>query len=133
MKFGTLVQHVPGYKMVSRILLFCPGFSYGLSKSKNGVKLSLNFEKSQFSPGAKLEKSEATFVDLPFVFHSVKTLFVCDNSLQNYVWWSDVPFFDICRVSKVITTAHAHNSGVIFHIFQRAFKQTKKKESRAHD
>ena len=26
-------------------------------------------------------------------------------------------------VSKVITTAHAHKSGVIFHIFPRSFKQ----------
>ena len=29
-------------------------------------------------------------------------------------------------VSKVITTPHAHKSGVIFHIFPRAFKQNKK-------
>ena len=28
-------------------------------------------------------------------------------------------------VSKVITSAHAHKSGVIFHIFPRAFKQKK--------
>ena len=28
-------------------------------------------------------------------------------------------------VSKVVTTAHAHKSGVIFHIFPRAFKQKK--------
>ena len=30
-------------------------------------------------------------------------------------------------VFKVITTARAHKSGVIFHIFPRAFKQKKKK------
>ena len=35
------------------------------------------------------------------------------------------PFSTFC-VSKVITTAHAHKSGVIFHLFPRAFKQTKK-------
>ena len=35
-------------------------------------------------------------------------------------------FFRHFCVSKVITTAHAHKSGVIFHIFPRAFKQTKK-------
>ena len=33
-------------------------------------------------------------------------------------------------VSKVITTAHAHKSGVIFHIFSRAFKQKKFKALR---
>ena len=36
-----------------------------------------------------------------------------------------MPFFNIFCVSKVITTAHAHKSGVIFHIFPRAFKQKK--------
>ena len=34
-----------------------------------------------------------------------------------------MPFFDIFCVSKVITTAHAHHSGVIFHFFPRALKQ----------
>ena len=29
-------------------------------------------------------------------------------------------------VSKVITTAHVHKSGVVFHIFPRPFKQNKK-------
>ena len=33
-------------------------------------------------------------------------------------------------VSKVITTAHAHKSGVIFHFFPRAFKQKKNKALR---
>ena len=33
-------------------------------------------------------------------------------------------------VSKVITTAHAHKSGVIFHFFSRAFKQKKIKALR---
>ena len=33
-------------------------------------------------------------------------------------------------VSKVITTAHAHQSGVIFHFFPRAFKQKKIKALR---
>ena len=35
-----------------------------------------------------------------------------------------MPFLTFC-VSKVITAAHAHKSGVIFHIFFRSF-QTKK-------
>ena len=34
-----------------------------------------------------------------------------------------MPVFDI--FDKVITTAHAHKSGVIFHFFPRAFKQEK--------
>ena len=39
-------------------------------------------------------------------------------------------FFDIFCVSKVITSAHAQKTGVIFHIFPRAFKQKKIKELR---
>ena len=39
------------------------------------------------------------------------------------------PFRHFC-VSKVITTAHAHKSGVIFHFFPRAFKQKKIKALR---
>ena len=31
MKFGTLVQHAHGYKMLPQIFNFCPG-TYGLSK-----------------------------------------------------------------------------------------------------
>ena len=39
------------------------------------------------------------------------------------------PFSTFC-VSMVITTAHAHKSGAIFHIFPRAFKQKKIKALR---
>ena len=47
MKFGTLIQHAPGYKTLPQIfLIFAYGLSYGLSKSKKGVKSSLNFERS---------------------------------------------------------------------------------------
>ena len=47
MKLGTLVHHVHGYKNVaSDVLIFAKGLSYGLSKSKNGVNISLNFERS---------------------------------------------------------------------------------------
>ena len=47
MKLGTLNHHVHGYKtFASDFLIFALGLSYGLSKSKNGVKSSLNFEKS---------------------------------------------------------------------------------------
>ena len=47
MKLGTLVHHDYGYKMLPQVfLIFAQGLSYGLSKSKNGVKSSLNFERS---------------------------------------------------------------------------------------
>ena len=40
MKFGTLVQHALGYKMLPQIFEFLPGdLVYGLSKSKKGGKI----------------------------------------------------------------------------------------------
>ena len=40
MKFGTLVQHAPGYKtFASDVLIFAQGLTYGLSKSKKGGKI----------------------------------------------------------------------------------------------
>ena len=41
-----------------------------------------------------------------------------------------MPFLLHFCVSRVITTAHAHESGVLFHIFPRAFKQKKIKALR---
>ena len=83
MKLGTLVHHVSGYKMMPKIFLtFAQGLKYGLSKSKNGVKSSLNFERPKLSPGAKIKKLRR-FVDLPFFFfRSVKTVFAYRNSLK---------------------------------------------------
>ena len=43
---------------------------------KNGVKLLLNYERSQLSPEAKIKKLRQRFVDLPFFFHSGKTVSV---------------------------------------------------------
>ena len=63
-------------------------------------------------------------VDLPFLFQSAKT--VSAIAIIKKVKFDGVrcPFSTFC-VSKVITTAHVHKSGVIFHIFPRAFKQKK--------
>ena len=48
MKFGTLVQHAPGYKNCLRFFNFCPGtwlWSFKVEK-KSRVKSWLNFERS---------------------------------------------------------------------------------------
>ena len=97
---------------------------------KKGVKSSLNFERSKLSPLAKIKKSEATFC------RSALLLSFCENRLclsqllkkLNSAEWGAL-FRHFC-VSKVITTAHAHKSGVIFHFFPRAFKQKKVKALR---
>ena len=47
MKFGTLVHHVHGYKTVPQIFQFLPRDIVMVFQSrKNGVKSSLNFERS---------------------------------------------------------------------------------------
>ena len=53
----------------------------------------------------------------------MKTVFVYRNSLKNLNSTKRGAFFRHFCVSKVITTAHAHKSGVIFHIFSTPFKQ----------
>ena len=46
MTLGTLVQHVPGYKIVPQIFEFLPTDLVMVFQSgKNGVKSSLNFER----------------------------------------------------------------------------------------
>ena len=60
-------------------------------------------------------------VDQPFFFHSAKTCLCLSQYKKGSIRRSEVPFFNTF-VSKVITTALAHKSGVIF-IFPRAFKQ----------
>ena len=47
MKFGTLVQHASGYKTLPQIFKFLPRDLVMVFQSrKNGVKSSLNFERS---------------------------------------------------------------------------------------
>ena len=47
MKFGALVQHAPGYKTLPQIFNFLPrDFVMVFESGKNGVKSSLNFERS---------------------------------------------------------------------------------------
>ena len=47
MKFGTLVQHTPGYKTLPQIFYFLPRDLVMVFQSrKNGVKSSQNFERS---------------------------------------------------------------------------------------
>ena len=90
---------------------------------KNGVKSSLNFERSQLSPWAKIKKSEAG------IRRSTLPLSFCENRLclsqliKKLNSTERGALFRHFCVSKVISTAHAHKSGVIFSFFPRAFKQ----------
>ena len=74
---------------------------------------------------ANINKSEANFCK------SALLLSLCENRLclsqiikKLNSTERGALFWHFC-VSKVITTAHAHKSGVTFHIFPRAFKQKK--------
>ena len=47
MKLGTLVHHIHGYKALPQDFYFLPGDLVMVFQSrKNGVKISLNFERS---------------------------------------------------------------------------------------
>ena len=84
-KFGTPIQHAHGYKLLPRVfLIFTRGLGYGISKlkKKNGVKLLLNFERSQLIPGAQIKNSKANFCrPTQFFFHSAQTVCVGGDSL----------------------------------------------------
>ena len=78
MKFGTLVQHGPGSKILPQIFQFLPGDLVMLFQSrKKEIKSSLNFERSKV-PRQKLKNVRPCFVDQPF-FQSAKTVSVYRN------------------------------------------------------
>ena len=123
MKFGTLVQHAPGYKTMPRFLIFAQGLSYGLSKAKNGEKSSLNFERSQLHP------FEATFWRSPLLLSFCENRFRplrCVKKLNSTKKGALLRHF--C-VSNVITTAHAHKM-VSFSCFSTTFQIKKIKKLR---
>ena len=106
-------------------LIFVWGLSYGLSKSKKRGKIITKLWKIITKSLAKIKKSEATFC------RSALLLSFCENRLclsQSIKRLNSTErgalFWHFC-VSQVITTAHAHKSGVIFLFFSRAFKPKK--------
>ena len=94
----------------------------------NGGKFLPNFERSKLGPGAKIEKSDATFADLPIFFQSAKTIFFCGDSLKVKFDKAKSLFLTL-YVSMVITTGHAYKSWVIFR-FSRASQHKKIKKLR---
>ena len=93
---------------------------------KNGVKSSLNFERSELSPWAKIKKSEARFCRSALLLSFCKNRSCLSQLIKKLNSTERGALFRHFCVSKMITTAHAHKSGVNFHIFPGAFKQTKK-------
>ena len=97
---------------------------------KKGVKSSLNFERSYLSPWAKIKKSEATFCRSTLLLSFCENRFCLSQLFKKLNSTERGAHFRHFCVSKVITTAHAHKSGVIVHFFPRAFKQKKIKALR---
>ena len=95
---------------------------------KKGVKSSLNFERSKLSPEAKIKKSQAIKCRSALFLSFCKNRF-CLSQLIKKLNSTErgAPFRHFC-VSRVITTAHAHKSGVIF--FQEL---SNKKKLRLYD
>ena len=123
MKFGTLVQHAPGYKRLPQILIFALGLSYGLSKSKKRGKIITKLWKIITKSQGKNKKIWGNVCRSAFLLSFCENRFCLSQLIKKLREWGAL-FRHFC-VSQVITTAHAHKSGVIFHFFPRAFKQKK--------
>ena len=81
-------------------------------------------------PQAKIKKSEATFCRSALLLSFCENRLCLSQLLKKLNSTERGALFRHFCVSKVITTAHAHKSGVIFHFFPRAFKQKKIKALR---
>ena len=89
-----------------------------------------NGSGKQWSLHAPLKKSEATFCRSALLLSFCENRFCLSQLLKKLNSTERGALFRHFCVSKVITTAHAHKSGVIFHFFPRAFKQKKIKALR---
>ena len=66
----------------SNFLIFAQGFSK-LKKNRGKIITKLWKMITTWSPKAKIRKSEASFVDLPFFYYSAKTVSVYRNILKS--------------------------------------------------
>ena len=111
-------------KIASKFLILPRDLVMVFLSRKNRVKSSLNFERPKLT-WSKIKSFEAT--------RSALLLSFCENRfcLLQFVKKLNLTergaLFRHFFVSKVITTAHAHKSGVIFHVFQEL--QTKKSKA----
>ena len=86
------------------------------------MKLSLNFEDHNQILGQNLKILRPNFVDLPFFFHSAKTVFVYCNLTKPGA------FFDILRLHGDHQCACAQK-WCHFHIFQKFLNNKKIKDT----
>ena len=113
-------------------LIFAWWLSYGLSKSKKrGTMVTklwniLNFN----SPQTKIKNFEASFCRFALLLSFCENLFRLVRLVKKLNSPKRGAFFQHFCVSNVITTAHAHKSGVIFHILPRPFEQKRGKKLR---
>ena len=116
-----------GYKTLPQIFLIITwGLSYGLSKSKKRGKIITKHAKLwKIVPRQKLKKIDATFWRSALLLSFCENRFCPSQLIKKLNSTERGALFWHFSISKVITTAHAHKSGVIFHIFPRAFKQKK--------
>ena len=77
-----------------------------------------------------MKKSEATFCRSALLLSFCENRLCLSQLIKKLNSTEQGALFRHFCVSKVITTAHAHKIGVIFHFFPRAFKQKKIKALR---
>ena len=125
MKLGTLVHHVLWLQKR------CLGtWLWSFKVEKNRVKSSPNFERFiTKSLRKKWKKTEAPLCRSALLLSFCENRFCLSQLIKKLNSTKRGTLFRHLCVSKVITTAHAHKSGVIFHIFPRAFKQNKKNKA----
>ena len=103
-------------------LIFAQGLSYCLSKSQERGKIIARIWKS-------IKKSGAVFCWSTLLLSFCENRFCPSQFVKKLNSMKRGAFFWKFCVSKVIATVHTHKSGVIFHIFPRAFRQTKKSKA----
>ena len=105
-----------------QIFNFCPSCGLSRLKRKTGEKT----KTKTTDPGPKkLKYLRHRFVDLPFFHCAAKTVsgYRCRLKFDS----AGCRFWQFW-VSKLIATAQAQKSGVIFHIFQQLLKKKKRKK-----
>ena len=114
----------------SDFLIFAQGLSYGLSKSKKRGKIITKFWKTITKSWSKNLKTWGNACRSALLRSFCENRFRLSQLVKKLNSTERGALFRHFCVSKVITTAHAHKSGVIFYFFQEL---SNKKKLRRHN
>ena len=112
-------------KGASDFLIFVWGLSYGLSKSKKRGKIVTKLWKIITKSLGKIKKSDARFCRSALLLSFCKNRLCLSQLIKKLNSTERGALFRHFCVSKAITSAHAHKSGVIFIFFQELSNKEK--------